>query len=394
LLATFFCLASLLTYLAYARSGRASRLVASLFCFSVALLAKESAICLPFLITVLALFINRSQSPWNVRRWFAITAPYFFILLVFVAVRAAFIGSLVGGYGASQHLNFSPAWLGDRLLEAAVRSVLPPLPALWSSFLYKPLQSPAFIFIALVSGGLLAATILFRRRQYAANDRREQNIFLLALLALFLFSMAPVINLRLTLYHTHGERFLYLPTVFSCLLLTYVGTILVRNRKLFVSILICVLVFYSARLYQTNRLWVDAAHLSRTIVDELVDSSTSEDLIIINAPDNVRGVPVFHNGLPEALNYFQNRKRFKQVEIVALQDFDSAADEVAVDALPGALNLHALNDNDVLVRSETPQCLNISTPSKTSLELQFKPCAAAADLFLFDRGRMVRVPLR
>jgi hypothetical protein len=394
LLATFFCLASLITFLTYARSGRASRLVASLLCFMVALLAKESAICLPFLITVLAMFINRAQSNWSLRRWFAITALYFSILVLFVAVRAVFIGSLVGGYGASQHLNFAPGWLRDRLLEAAVRSVLPPLPIRWSWILFKPLQSPAFILIALVCAAILVGAILFRRKQYARTDRREQNIFLLALLALFLFSLSPVINLRLTLYHTHGERFLYLPTVFSCLLLAYVGMILIRNWKLFVSILICVLGFYSVRLYQTNGLWVDAAHLSRSIVDGLVASSTSEHAIVLNVPDNVRGVPVFHNGLPEALEYFQNRKRFTQVEIAALQDFDSAADEVALTALPGTVTLHALNDNDILVRAETPQCVDVTTPSRTSLEVQLKPCVLGTDLFFFDRGRMLRVPGR
>jgi hypothetical protein len=152
-----------------------------------------------------------------------------------------------------------------------------------------------------------------------------------------------------------------------------------------------VLGFYAVRLNQTNRLWSEAALLARSITDELVDSSTRDHLVILNAPDNLRGVPVFHNGLPEALFYFQNRKRFKQVEIIAFQDFQSAADEVTVTARPGSVSFHLLNDHDSFVRLEPSECLETTAQSKTSLELELKPCAADADLFFFDRGRMSRL---
>src|SRR6266436_10083750 len=101
--------------------------------------------------------------------------------------------------------------------------------------------------------------------------------------------------------------------------------------------------FYSVRLYQTNRSWSEAARLSRSTTDELLDSSTRDHLIILNAPDNLRGVPAFHNGLPEALLYFQNRKRFRQVEIIAFQDLQSAVDEVSITPGPEHPSLHQLS---------------------------------------------------
>ena len=144
--------------------------------------------------------------------------------------------------------------------------------------------------------------------------------------------------------------------------MAYLAAILLRKRMLWISILICVLGFYALRLYQTNRSWSEAAQLSRSITDELVDSSTRDRLVILNAPDNLRGVPVFHNGLPEALLYFQNRKRFKQVEIIAFQDFQSAADEVAVTAGPGSLTIQPLNDRDPFVRLEPSGCFEPTAP--------------------------------
>ena len=389
-LATFFCLASLLSYIEYARRRRIAYLGLSLLCFALGLLAKESAICLPFLVLTVGLITGAARTDRNTfRRFLAAMAIYFSILLIFVAVRSLFIGSLVGGYGASQHLNFSPTWLRDRLLEASVRSVLPVLPSQLSWYLFKPLQSRVFILFSLACAGAVAVAIVLRRRWYAGYDLKEQNRFLIGLVILFLFSLLPVINLRLTLYQTLGERFLYLPSVFSCLLLTYLAAIVIRDRTLLFSILICVLGFYSVRLYQTNRSWSAAARLSRSITDELVDSSTGDHLIILNAPDNLRGVPVFHNGLPEALLYFQNRKRFQQVEIIAFQDLQSALDEAAVSSRAGYLSVHLLNSNDGFVRQEPSECFEATVHSH-ELELLAKPCTANADLFFFSKERMLR----
>jgi hypothetical protein len=394
-MATFFCLTSLLWYLAYARSKRGLQLLLSLSCFTLALLAKESAICLPFLVVVTGLLMRQAGQDWKTRGQFLkVIALYVFVLLVFVAVRSVFIGSLVGGYGVSQHLNFSPRWLRDRLLEASVRSILPTLPIVLSRFLFKPLQSPVFILFSLAFVGFVAAVIVFRRRRYVLSERKEQNRFLVVLVTLFLVSLLPAINLRLSLYQTLGERFLYLPSVFSCLLIAYLLAILLRNTRLWLLATICILGFYSVRLHQTNRSWREAAALSRSIKDELVEASTHDRLVIINAPDNLRGVPVFHNGLPEALLYFQNRKHFKRVEIVAFEELQSAADEVALTRLPESLTIHLVNENDSFARGEPAECFEVLAQSKTSRELHAKPCAVDVDLFLLDKGRMTKLPDR
>jgi protein O-mannosyl-transferase len=391
LIATCFCLASLLSYLAYMHSKRASQLISSLLFFGLALLAKESAICLPFLVIVIGLFSGDVQRDKLRRHFLVCIALFVSILLVFVAVRSAFIGSLVGGYGVSQHLNFSAPWLRDRLLEASVRSILPALPSQLSWFLFKPLQSRIFILFSLAFAGLVTAVVIFGRRWYSPSERREQNRLLLLITFLFLISLLPVINLRLSLYQTLGERFLYLPSVFSCLLMAYLATILLRRQAWWFAILVCVLCFYSVRLYRTNQTWREAAALSRSIKDELVDSATRDHLLILNAPDNLRGVPVFHNGLPEALEYFQNRSRFAQVEIVAFEELQTASDEVVLTRLPDSLTIRVVNENDNFVHPASVQCLESIAQSKVSMTFHANPCATDADLFLFDKGRMTKL---
>ena len=397
-LATFFCLAALLTYLGYARSRHPSQLACSLLFFILALLAKESAICLPFLVIILGLsrFEARkdSKSRW---RFVSIMAAYVSILLVFVAIRSHFLGSLVGGYGVSQHLNFAPGWLRDRLLEASVRSVLPMLPSQLSRFLFKPLQSRGFILFSVTCAGLIAIIIVLRRRWHSSPERQEENRFLMVLAGSFLVTLLPVINLRLSLYETWGERFLYLPSVFACLLIAYLSAILIRRKELWLLILICILGFYSVSLYRANQSWRQAAELSRSIQDELVNSSTRDHLVILNLPDNLRGTPIFHNGLPEALGYFQLQKHFKRIEIVAFQDLQSDDDEVEITRDADYLKIRPRNDQDAFSRLEPTECVeateqSASSLARNSLELRVKPCSNDTDLFFFDKGRMIKLP--
>jgi 4-amino-4-deoxy-L-arabinose transferase-like glycosyltransferase len=382
LLATLFCLAALWSYCAYLNARRIAYLVLALGLGAMALLAKESAICLPFLILIVGLYFSRGR---KVLMDFGL-----FVLLVmaFIVVRAAFLGAIVGGYGSGQHLNFHPGWIRDRLLEAVGRSILPVVPPAWSWFLFKPLQSPLFILIALTILGALAGAVVFRRRRYEAAERTRQNRLLLVLVGLFLSALLPVINLRLYLYQTLGERFLYLPTVFSCLLIGYLSIILVRNHTVWLVLLICALGFYSWRLYVANRLWHDAAQLTRSIKDDLTASSSQTHLTILNVPDNLRGVPVFHNGLPEALQFFQAHTPIASVEINAFQSLQLPADENSFYPADDTFTLELVNRLDTFNRATSSECLELLSQSADALKLRRKPCLTTTEVYFLSGGRM------
>ncbi len=382
LLATFFSLASVFCYVAYTKNTRKFVLLTSLACFALALLAKESAICLPFLLLVITLGSENARGERISARSAKVIALFGSILIAFIGVRARFIGSVVGGYGVRQHLNFSPGWLRDRLLEAS-------LPAQWSFFLFKPLQSRLFIALTLAFLGLVTAAIIFRRGRYDLLMRRSQNRFVLMLAALFLASLLPVISLRLSLYQTLGERFLYLPLVFSCLLVAYLFAVFISNSKTCLLVLICVLGLYATSLYQTNVRWREAAQLSRSIMEDIVNSATQDRLLILNAPDNLRGIPVFHNGLPEALQYFQSQKPIKETTIIAFQDLQSATDRLELNRQGDLLTLRAEGAFDRITSSE---CLEVVTHSSQFLELRTNPCSSKADLLVFDDGMITKLP--
>ncbi|HYW70450.1 MAG TPA: hypothetical protein VE961_05420 [Pyrinomonadaceae bacterium] len=382
LLATLFVLLSVLGFLAYADDRGNSYLAASLGLFAVALLAKESAICTPFLILAIGLF--RRAKAGRLLRGFGMFAG---VLILFVAVRASFIGTLVGGYGAGQHLNFSPGWLRDRLLEAIVRSVLPPLPIEWLTVLSKPLHSPRFYLLLLLLFAATATAIIWRRRIYSAAERKDQNRFLLLITALFLLALLPVINLRLSLYSTQGERFLYLPTVFACMLIAYLAILLIQRAVLCMTLLVALGGFYSWNIYRVNRLWQAAAQLSSQLADSLARQNLQAPVTILNAPDNLRGVPVFHNGLPEAVRWRRPEDAISQIEILAFQDLQSETDEIHLDQTE-ALTLSALNANDKFSRAASTACYEVIAATSDSLQVRRTVCATPGQTFFYSSGKI------
>src|SRR5262245_28932796 len=382
LISTFFCLASLLSFCVYANAGRSIHLLLVLAFSLLALLAKESAVCLPFLILITGASLSQRRAALIA---FGGSGA---ILVAFILLRAWFLGSIIGGYGTSQHLNFAPGWIRDRLLEAVVRSVFPALPASWSWFLFKPLQSPLFIGIALASLGLLAAAVIIRRRQYNERARQSQNKLLLVIGSLFLVSLLPVINLRLNLYESLGERFLYLPTIFSCLLIGFVFTIMVRSQTIWLILLICALGLYSWRLYVANRVWQEGAQLTRSIKEDFSTGSPKSHLTILNAPDNLRGVPVFHNGLVEALQTFAIQSRFELVEINGYQTLQSRFDENLLRETADVFTLQPANPSDTFDRAATSTCVQLLRSSVNQLEFKRLPCLNQAQVYFFSGGKM------
>ena len=382
LLATLFVLASVLSYLAYEARNQPFYVGASLALFAIALLAKESAICTPLLVLIIGLSRRAKLA-----RLFAVCGAFAAILILFVIVRARIIGSLIGGYGNAQHLNFSPGWLRDRLLEAIVRSVSPPLPSAWHASLFKPLQSPVFYLFVLLIGAVTAAAILWRRRFNQATDRQFQNRFMLTLIALFVVALLPVINLRLSMHQTQGERFLYLPTVFACLLIAYVAAILIRSPTVYLILITALLGFYSWSVYRTNLLWREAAQLSAAVSHDVAHAALKAPLVVLNAPDNLRGVPVFHNGLPEAALWLLPSDVAKPIQIVAFQDVQSLADEILISGNE-VMTVRTANPADNFTRVTATDCLEVLNPTPDTLEIHPKPCASTAGTVFFSDGKI------
>jgi hypothetical protein len=254
----------------------------------LALLAKESALCLPFIIIAMELSPTIDQRPGTDFKPALKTAALLaLILLVYFLMRYAAIGTLIGVYGASHHLNFKLSLIWERLPKFSVRAVLPPFPQQLSFMFIKPFKSRVFIIFAAIVTGTISAFIVLRRKWQSSAKRMQQNRLLFILLVFFLCSLLPVITMGISVFDTTGERFVYLPSVFSSIAIAYLSVTLISSRKLWTLTTLCLLIFYAANLYRSNQRWREATNLSKSILDDLVNLSGNEDLVVINVPDNL-----------------------------------------------------------------------------------------------------------
>ena len=390
LIAALLFLAALIAYDSYRRENRTPLLALTSALFMLALLAKESALCLPFAIFAIELFPSAGESASNGLKCAAkVCGLLTLILSIYFLIRRAAIGTFVGVYGASQHLDFKLSLLWERLPKYFFRAVFPPLPPGLSFMFLKPLKSGAFLLFALLFVSAVALLLVYRHKWQSPAQRKQQNSLLSLLLVLFICSLLPVITLGLGVFDTSGERFVYLPSVFSSIALAYISAALVHNKRAWLFTLAAILIFYSAMLYRSNRRWQDASKLSRSLLNDLVGESRGDDLLILNIPDNLRGVPVYRNGIEQALETFQSLKKIGRVEVLSYHSIQSTTNEVEVRLEPKLFTIRLLNQEAEFSRIDNPSdCVEIVNQAKDSLTVALKDCPAKQTVFYFQDGKM------
>ena len=396
LLATFFCLLALLPYLSHLRTKRVLPLALSLLSFWFALLSKESAVCLPLLILVLTFALNKtSDFRATLARSLKYTLVFVGVFAVYLSVRTFMIGALVGGYGAGQHLTFTHSVIVSQLLRFSLRIFFPGFALRSMPFLEARWLSPALIVIG--SALALLTTIVLMRRSIRrrAFELSRHNAFLLLMWLLFLCSLLPAINLRINVYDTQGERFLYLSSIFFALALGYLIEKLFANKKLRLAFLSCLLLFYFVALRKTNGEWNETAQLSRNIINEIVNQSNRETILLLNAPDNLRGAHLFRNGLDDALRLFQNSKPIKEARVIAFHDLQTTHDEVEVSIEANVLSIRLKNEKTAFGKiNEPPRCVTLVHRSPNLLRFRIEDCPENLQVFYFSNGRVYETSLQ
>jgi hypothetical protein len=386
---TFFYLLALLAFASYAETNLRARLWLSLAAFALALLAKEPAVSFPAAAFVLCLYLARSLG-WRgaLGRAARLVLPVFALVGVYVAARAAVVGSLVGGYGVSRHLNFRHSVVVSQLLRSSLRALLPSV-VLQS----RALESHALSVALLALGVALVVTSTFvlsrarLRRALFARARRPLLFWTLA--ALFLVCLLPTISLRVDVYTTQGERYLYLPSAFSSVALAYAFARIAR-RKLALAALACLLAFYAATLWQTNSIWRQASDLSRSAVEDIgAQAGDGANVYVLNVPDTLRGVHLYRNGLAESVALFRHAEHVASVNVLSWHTLTTPLDRVDLSADPPAYTLTLPDPRATFERVDAPPpCVSLSGRSASALRLRIEGCPPTVKVFHFSEGRM------
>ncbi len=286
--AAFFTLLTLLAVLAYRRSAHPLWLAAAAPLAAAALLSKESAFCLPFLVLALIPFSDRSTRPRLLR-----AAALVALLTALAFLYRWHMLSGLGGYPSAPS-HALPAALFHAALFHAAKALLY---RLWA-FLLVPWNwsRPPEWWLSLSLAAFLAALLIAARSTFSGLRRFAPPL---------LFTLAaslPVEHLLLLNPSFAGARLLYLPVLGWALLAGALAASLGAPvpRRLFLATLAA---FSLASLHHNLIPWTRTAYAARAACLEFARDvpNTAQPVSVSNLPATRHGVYFLANGFPQCV---------------------------------------------------------------------------------------------
>lgn len=273
----------------------------SLAFFVLGLLTYESIWILPMLVSLLVFFGPRRSVPRT--EWIFVMgywSVFFVFLLCRQLIEGTFSATPYGGKEASLLSDISRSAYNFATLF--LRSFLPPS------------STAAFMASAgaLAVGIVLVLRCLYKRKQFS-----RLRIFSYVSL---LVSLMPYLMFGIDTHDTESERFLYLPSVFVCLIIADLILLVQSNVRRFAVIGLCSL-FYLFFLYQAASSFKHSSNVAKTTVDALPDSKSSFNTIyLVDVPTQFKGAYIFRIGFEYILKWQRPGIKYKRLVEVSRRE--------------------------------------------------------------------------
>jgi hypothetical protein len=312
-MACFFALVSLV--IVSERKGKIAIVLSALF-FLLGLLCYESIILLPCIILIIQWLRKRS-----VKNLFIQAGFWILVILFYLFIRHLFSGEITGDYGSRLYDNhFLQKWLNAGKVFGRLF-----LPGSEHQLLLIVLTIIICFFAIIVTGFIL-------KKEHSGVNKIKWS----ALILVFLISLLIPIAFGVSTRTSEGDRLLYFPSCFICMLLSAVILETFRKIRLRFVWFSCLSIYFLCFLELNNMRWVKASEAAESILDAVLTRG-KHDVFLINVPDELEGAFVFRNGFVKALeinktdtskvkivNYLRRTDYLKTGMIIPLQKIDSS----------------------------------------------------------------------
>lgn len=267
----------------------------SLLFFAAGLLTYEAVWIFPLVAAGVSVF-EAKQSGFvrkEVRRLIIIIA----VFVLFLITRFALFGEIAGNYEAADFKALNLKGLAMNFSRVFVRSFAPPVESVHSFVVITVIVAVAFL-------SLIAWAV------------KAKKSTILLLLICFIVALLPYLSLGIDTHGVEGERYLYLPSIFVCLLLAHVIQ-LARSQG--IQLLLC-LFFFGYSIYFLARArnnYLTASTISKATIQQLNKLQCPQHLQVDSLPQEVNGALIFRMGFPEAVAWMCDSLRAVKPEIIS-----------------------------------------------------------------------------
>jgi hypothetical protein len=387
LIATCFCLLCLEFYIRSRMQESRRLLIPAYGAFILGLMAKETAIIMPLLFIAYEWWRERGrQTSRPFIRNLMPSGIALLILMAYLFVRMSVVGSLIGGYGASQHLKTE---LLPTLLNIGMHFFKTLLPASLSD----ALSGGVYVFLMPGIGLGLSLIVIYFFLPFSRPPAFPSSRPLLFLMLAFFLSVLPTATLKLPLMMAFNDRFIYLPSVWVvlglCWCLSKIGDV---PRSVIAGGLI---MLYRVGPWQSTVNWAKAGQLTQSYLLSLKEVDSKRSLLFLSVPDSYRSAYIFRNGLPEAIGLFVPHLQGQEIVILSKFTKRMNADTTmeAVNESPGEFRL--MDPRDDFLPPERAPILKQPIPYELSAKRLFLPVQHALDnytLLIPDANRFRERP--
>lgn len=291
-------------------SGRLLLLL-SLAAYAIALLWKETAAVFPVLVAVYVLLVEKSR----VRAALKASAAYWVVLALYVALRVRVLGGLAKGQRGWALTPLQLLLTTSHLMLSYWQKLAWPF-QLNAYYLFSPIRSlsdpRAVAAIVIVPAVITALVYLVRRAPLCAFAALWVSITLL-----------PALNIYALGRNAFAERYLYLPSIGFCLLLTLVATRLLHlapakfRKPAATSLLVIAVSAFAVETIQRNPDWKDDKTLFTQTLRRSPDAAFVRNMVAASQSDESPGSASAEQNYLQAISLAKQETPPDRLDLVA-----------------------------------------------------------------------------
>lgn len=372
-------LVSFLYYLRACEPGAPARYVVfSYIAVLGAVLTKEVWVTYPGILLAHAVLLGH-RDPQSRRRAATLVLATGGTVVVYLVMRQTIFGSVAGGYSGLGTTLGTSMWLSE-VRAFALRCFVPAgmrAARLWAG--------PDLV----IWGGIALAVALRARGGWARVVCFTTAAMMLALL--------PVLPLSISVSTTESERYTYVATVFSCLLVVAAASAVLRSRLAVAAACGVLMAWHGVVLVRNTIRWHAAGEMTRGIIDTFAgavrryDPDSRQPIFLLNLPDNLMGAYVFRRGFSPAIQLFvpDVAGSTGRTFAVATNSFDRPSDRArAAAAGPNRFTLDVSPGRFVQAGVLPSIWYGILAQTSSSYELQFTESITSAVVLVTSGTRV------